>query len=96
LGERNALITVHTVYKAFGRGGSSRQSAYRALFEHQVAEQTMDEIRHVTNKAWVLGNDRFLQQIENLTQRQARPKPRGGDKRSAKAKEKQDVSLLAF
>jgi hypothetical protein len=35
---------------------------------------------------WVLGNERFLQQIEDLSQRQALPKPRGGDKRSKKSK----------
>ncbi|MDH5233113.1 MAG: transposase [Gammaproteobacteria bacterium] len=87
LGVSNGLIKAHTVYTALGRGASSRQSAYRALFEQQIPEQTMDEIRAATNKAWVLGNERFLQQIEGLTQRQAQPKPRGGDKRSKKAKE---------
>ena len=87
LGVSNGLIKAHTVYTALGRGASSRQSAYRALFEQQIPEQTMDEIRAATNKAWVLGDARFLKQIEALTQRQAQPKPRGGDKRSKKAKE---------
>ena len=87
LGVSNSLIKAHPIYAALGRGKSSRQSAYRALFEHQIPERTIDEIRAATNKAWVLGNERFLQQIEDLTQRQTQPKPRGGDKRSKKAKE---------
>ena len=77
----------HSIYTALGRGKSSRQTAYRALFEHQIPERTVDEIRAATNKAWVLGSERFLQQIADLTQRQTQPKPRGGDKRSKKAKE---------
>jgi len=88
LGESNSLIKAHPIYTALGRGKPSRQSAYRALFEHQIPERTVDEIRAATNKAWVLGSERFLQQIEDLTQRQTQPKPRGGDKRSKKAKER--------
>ena len=88
LGVCNSLIKAHTIYTALGRDASSRQSAYHALFEHQIPDRTMDDIRTATNKAWALGNERFLQQISDLTQRQAQPKPRGGDKRSQKAKEK--------
>lgn len=87
LGVSNSLIKAHTIYIALGRRAASRQSAYRALFEHQIPERTMDEIRAATNKSWALGNEKFLEQIEELTQRQVQPKPRGGDKRSKKAKE---------
>ena len=86
LGVSNSLIKIHPIYTALGRGKSGRQSVYRALFKHQIPERTIDEIRAATNKAWVLGNERFLQQIADLTQRQTQPKPRGGDKRSKKAK----------
>lgn len=88
LGVSNSLIKAHTIYTALGHDASSRQSAYRALFEHQIPDRTMDEIRAATNKAWALGNERFLQQIADLTQRQTQPKPRGGDKRSQKAQER--------
>ncbi len=62
------------------------QAAYRALFEHQIPERTLAEIREATNKAWVLGNERFQKQIERLTQHVLLPKPRGGDRKSAKYK----------
>ena len=88
LGISNSLIREHSVYTALGKDAARRQSAYSALFEYQVSDSTIEEIRFATNKAWVLGNERFLQQIEDLSQRQAQPKPRGGDKRSKKAKER--------
>ena len=87
LGVSNSLVKTHPIYTALGHDASSRQSAYRALFEHQIPERTMDEIRAATNKAWALGNEQFLQQIADLAQRQTQPRPRGGDKRSEKAKE---------
>ncbi len=90
LGVSNSLIQAHTIYSDLGKDATIRQSAYRALFEHRIPERTMDEIRVATNKAWVLGHARFLQQIEDLTQRQAQPKPRGGDRRSKKIKERND------
>ncbi|MCP5275112.1 MAG: transposase [Burkholderiales bacterium] len=88
LGISSSLIKAHTIYSTLGMTPTTRQSAYRALFEHQIPERTLDEIRSATNKAWVLGNERFLQQIEDLTKRQVQPKTRGGDRRSKKAKEK--------
>ncbi len=65
---------------------ASRLSAYNALFENQVPDSIIEGIRAATNRARVLGNERFFQQIEDLSQRQALPKPRGGDKRSNKSK----------
>jgi len=88
LGIKNTLIREHSVYTALGADAVGRQKAYNALFEYQVPDRAIEEIRDATNKAWVLGNDRFLQQIEALSQRQAKPKPRGGDKRSEKTKER--------
>lgn len=65
----NSLIRANTIYTALGQDASSRQSAYRTLFEHQILERAMDEIRTATNKAWALGNKPFLQQVADLTQR---------------------------
>ena len=84
----DSLVKEHSIYTALGTDAARRQSAYSALFEYQVPDRTIEEIRVSTNKAWVLGNEIFLQQIEDLSQRQVQPKPRGGDKRSKKAKER--------
>lgn len=84
LGMSNSLIKEHIIYTALGMDKASRLSAYSALFENQVPDSTIEEIRAATNKAWALGNEGFLQQIEDFSQRQVLPKPRGGDKRSKK------------
>ena len=82
LGKEDLLITPHFLYKRLGRSLKERQKAYRQLFRARIADVTLEEIREATNKAWVMGNDRFKAKIEKLTARQARPKTRGGDRRS--------------
>ena len=84
VGKQDKLITPHNVYKRLGKTEPERQKNYRSLFKTKIDERTLEEIRKSTNKAWVLGNDRFKDKIEKLTQRQARPKPRGGDHKSEK------------
>lgn len=74
----------YSIYTALGQNSAKFQLVHCALFEHQVPDKTIEEIRVATNKAWVLGNERFIQQIEGLSQRQAQPKPRGGDRRSTR------------
>ncbi len=54
----------------------SRQSSYCGLFDHPVSKVDMDDIREATNKAWVLGNDRFKAKVELLMDRQVQAKPR--------------------
>ncbi len=76
LGIENSLIKEHSIYTTLGENAAKRQSAYRALFEYQVPDKTIEEIRTATNKAWVLGNEKFQQQIEILSRRQTKPKPR--------------------
>ena len=91
LGVENSLLTKHGLYSALGEGVTDCQLAYRHLFEHHVPDRTIEVIRMATNKAWVLGTERFQQQIEDLTQRPAKPKPRGGDRRSEKARKNNRV-----
>ena len=86
LGQENVLLTPHPLYLALGRDETKRQDVYRALFEHHVPGSVLKEIREATNKAWVLGGGRFQEEVESLLQRQAKPKPRGGDRRSEKAR----------
>jgi len=47
-----------------------------------VPSLVLKEIREATNKAWVLGEGRFIKQIEKQTARRGAPKPRGGDRKS--------------
>ena len=86
LGVKDGLITTHEMYRELGRSKEAREKAYRELFRHHIPEKTLTEIRSATNKAWVLGNERFQSRIEKLIERQTAPKSKGGDRKSGKYK----------
>jgi putative transposase len=76
------LLRPHRLYHALGKTPAERRRAYRALVQRRLDEETLQEIRTATNKAWVLGGKRFTAKVERLTGRRATPKPRGGDRKS--------------
>jgi len=76
------LVMPHDSYLSLAPNKVLRLEAYRALFDNALNEQTLKAIREATNRAWVLGGDRFRNEIEDLLQRQAAPKTRGGDHKS--------------
>jgi len=84
-----ALLTPHASYLELGTSQKKRKAAYRELFKHHIPDYTIREIQDATNKAWVLGNDRFKAQIEKQTGRRASPLTRGGDRKSQEYKENQ-------
>jgi putative transposase len=84
LGQANDLITPHMEYSRLGKTDEDRQAAYRQLFKSHIPESSLDEIREATNKAWVLGNDRFKQRIQKQLERRIEPNAKGGDRKSEK------------
>jgi len=82
VGKPISLLTPHSCYQSLGKSDKERQLVYRGLFDEIIPEHTLEEIRDALNKAWVLGNDRFKQQIEQQTGRRASPVKRGGDRKS--------------
>jgi len=86
LGESSCLVTPHSLYTQLGADDEERQKAYRSLFRSRLSDETLNNIRLATNKAWVLGNDRFKEQIEKQLGRQVSPKARGGDRKSERYK----------
>ena len=84
LGEANDMVVLHPEYQRLGESNEARQAAYRELFRYQLSENNITEIREATNKAWVLGNDRFKQRIQEQLGRRVEPKARGGDRKSEK------------
>jgi len=52
-----------------------------------MPERELTAIREATNKAWVLGDDRFKAKIEAKTGWRAVPLGRGGDRKSAEYRE---------
>ena len=85
-GHANELVTPHLEYKRLDKTANERQAAYRQLFKQRIPNDSLTEIREVTNKAWVLGNDRFKQRIQKKLGRRVAPKAKGGDRRSEKFK----------
>lgn len=52
------------------------------LGEEVSLSKTSDEITKATNKGWVLGGDRFKEQIEKQTGRRTEPSARGDDRKA--------------
>lgn len=86
LGKADELIVPHLEYRRLGKTDDERQSAYRQLFKHHISESTVTEIREATNKAWVLGNERFKRRIQQQLERRVEPSARGGDRKSEQFK----------
>ncbi len=82
LGKPDSLLTSHPIYQALGEEAATRQAAYRGLFQQVIEPTTLAAIRESTNKAWVLGDERFVESITTTLNRRAVPKDRGGDHRS--------------
>jgi len=77
LGQAIMLWTPHPTYNSLGEISSDRASAYRALFTGQLEPGIIDRIRQATNQGMALGNDKFKEDVERLTQRRVRPLKRG-------------------
>ncbi len=82
LGQRDELITPHREYRRLGTTQADRQAAYRQLFRTRIPDTTLEAIREATNKAWVLGSDRFVQRMAKQLERSVRSSGHGGDRKS--------------
>ena len=70
-GKPSTLIAPHELYSKLGPTAESRQAAYRALFTEQLPVDLIENINQSTCSGLALGNDRFRDQIERLTGKQA-------------------------
>jgi len=86
LGQLDVIVVAHLEYRHLGKSDPERQAAYRQLFKHHLPETSLTAIREATNKAWILGNDRFKQRIQRHLERRVAPAARGGDRKSAQFK----------
>ena len=93
LGKLNDWVVPHPEYLRLGKSNETRQAAYRDLFKHYLSEKNITEIREATNKAWVLGNDRFKQRIQEQLGRRVEPKAKGGDRKSEQFNSNRVLSL---
>lgn len=72
-GQSNPLLTPHPEYLALGIADSTRQAAYRALFDHDLETSLLDGIRSATNGGHALGSERFRLELESASGRPTTP-----------------------
>src|SRR5687768_14850296 len=86
LGQTNTLMIPHPEYRSLGETDEECRNSYQQLFKQEVSEESINAIRDATNKAWVLGNDRFKRSIQEKLKRRVEPSAKGGDRRSEQFK----------
>ncbi|MBV2130587.1 transposase [Arsukibacterium indicum] len=74
LGKPIQLWQPHQTYMALGETAEQRQKAYCELFSQDFSAKALAEIRYATQKGWVLGSERFKQQIAKQTSRPVSPR----------------------
>ncbi len=77
------VITPHDLYLGLGTTPELRAEQYCALFESEIPDFKLQEIRNAANGSRVLGNEIFKRQIEQQTGITLLPKPWGGNRRSS-------------
>lgn len=77
LGKQSALCQPHPCYLELADSEAERQQAYRDLFKAEVNEALLCDIRSAVKSDMVLGNDRFKQEVADLTGRRQQMGQRG-------------------
>jgi putative transposase len=72
-GEISAVVTPHPIYLLLGKTDQERHAAYRELFRYHLEPGIIDNIRRTTNGNFVLGNDRFQNEIAQALKRRVKP-----------------------
>jgi putative transposase len=65
LAEPVSMITMHECYSRLGETAEVRCRQYRSLFVDQLGEEEMNAIRTALAFSTPLGDERFIQQIED-------------------------------
>ncbi len=72
-GGKNKLIKPHFMYGGLGSTETSRQEKYRELFRYSLEPGLIDEIRRATNGNFVLGKERFKEEISKVLGKRVTP-----------------------
>ena len=82
LGKEIQLLTSHELYMGLGKSKVSRQKNYCHLFDGVIEKHTLEEIRYKTNKSWVLGSEKFKEDVRKMVDRRVESSGWGGDRKS--------------
>jgi putative transposase len=72
-GKANPLINPHHEHERLGRTAPERCTAYRHLISAHIDPEYIAEIRAATNGNYVLGNNRFKEEISRMIKRRVTP-----------------------
>lgn len=75
LGEPDRLVRPHSQYLALGQGGTGVHESYQALFNQDLGNERLVEIRSYLQQQKVLGSARFQAQIGAVLGRQVQVRP---------------------
>lgn len=67
LAERDALMTPHQLYLDLAATAVGRASSYRALFDQPLPAESIETLRHATQRGLAAGSPRFLDKLERRT-----------------------------
>ena len=76
-GKKAKLWTPHPVYQALGSSPEERAAAYRDIFKGHLDTSLLTDIRCAINQGMALGNDRFKEEIAQLSGRRVTTLNRG-------------------
>ena len=84
LGRHSALCQPHSCYQALADTATARQACYRELCQGGLNDAVLFDIRSTIKNGMALGNERFKQQVAELTGRRQqlakRGRPRAGSR----------------
>lgn len=76
-GKQVPWLTPHGEYLALGAEDEARRVAYRRLFESELDQRLLREIRVSTHGGYAIGDDRFPREIESALELRATPRGPG-------------------
>jgi len=72
-GKKSDLIAPQDEYLRLGRNKDERKESYRGLFKAYIDPDVLSKIRKSTNGNYVLGSERFQEDIGNMLKRRVVP-----------------------
>ena len=72
-GEPDKVVKPHFMYEGLGLTEATRQRNYLELFRYELEPGLVDEIRKATNGNFVLGDNRFKEEISEILGRRVIP-----------------------
>jgi putative transposase len=88
------IVRPHPLYESLGATWEERCAAYRAMFEAELDESTVEVIREATQKGWPIGRPAFRDAVGRAHGVRASPRPRGGFRARAGRPAQENQSAL--